>query len=84
MAPASVHWFHACKQYIFFVSRDGNFIDGVVALHDPTCHTQTVIFCGARWYNYQMQDKRLHSDSSFFPSPSCTYDSFPASSHLVF
>jgi hypothetical protein len=50
MAPATVHCFHACKQYIFFVSHDGNFIGGIVALHDPTCHTQTVIFWGARWY----------------------------------
>jgi hypothetical protein len=46
MAPATVHLFHACKQYIFFLSHDGNFIGGIVALHDPTCHTQTVIFLG--------------------------------------
>jgi hypothetical protein len=53
-------------------------------LHDPTCRTQTVIFWGARGYNCRMQEQRLHSDSSFFPSPPRTYDSFPASSHLLF
>jgi hypothetical protein len=69
MAPATVHCFHAHKKYIFFVSHDGNFIGGIVVLHDPTCHTQTVIFWGACWYNCQMQEQRRHSDSSFFPSP---------------
>jgi hypothetical protein len=46
MAPATVHLFHACKQYIFFVSHDGHYIGGIVALHDPTCHTRMVIFLG--------------------------------------
>jgi hypothetical protein len=52
-------------------------------LHDPTCHSLTVKFWGARWYNCRMQEQRLHSASSFSPSQPCTYDSFPVSSHLV-
>jgi hypothetical protein len=62
-------------------------IGGIVALHDPTSHTQMVIFWGARWYktaNCRIQEQHCHFDSSFFPSSPCTYDSFLASSHLLF
>jgi hypothetical protein len=35
MAPTTVHWFHTCKQYIFFVSHDGNFIGGILCCMIP-------------------------------------------------